>query len=285
MSRPPTWREMNRDTSPDVERMQLTWAREAPAWRKLQMLAQLNRTVLTLAWHGLRERHPTATPAELRRLFAALPLGAELAARVYPETRDMSESMSEAEPLAVTLAVIDILDALHVPYLIGGSLASGIYGMIRSTLDADIVADLQVEHVAPLVSALQNQFYVDEGAIYEAIRYRGSFNLLHLATMFKVVLFLPKGRPYDEAEFQRRTQRVVATDPERTAYVASAEDTILTKLEWYRLGGEVSERQWRDILSILKTQSGALDIAYLRKWAQELGVKDLLELALGAASA
>ena len=272
---------MNRDTSPDVERMQLTWAREAPAWRKLQMLAQLNRTVLTLAWHGLRERHPTATPAELRRLFAALPLGAELAARVYPETRDMSE----ADSIAVTLAVIDVLDALHVPYLIGGSLASSVYGMVRSTLDADIVADLQVEHVAPLVSALQNQFYVDEGAIFEAIHEQGSFNIIHLATMFKVDIFLLKGRPYDEAEFEHRTQRVVATDPERTAYVASAEDTILTKLEWYRLGREVSERQWRDILGILKTQSGALDIAYLRKWAQELGVKDLLELALGAASA
>ncbi|MFN8499922.1 MAG: hypothetical protein U0641_18870 [Anaerolineae bacterium] len=283
MSRPPTWREMNRDTSPEVERLQLAWAREAPAWRKIDMIAQLNRTALTLAWNGLRASHPSASPAELRRKFAQLPLGAELAARVYPATTTMSETMSEAEPIAITLTVIATFDALHVPYLIGGSFASGVYGVVRSTMDADLVADLRAEHVEALVSALTGEFYVDARAIYDAIRERGSFNVIHLATMFKVDVFLPRGRPYDTAEFERRIRRVVANAPDRSAYVASAEDTILTKLEWYRSGGEVSERQWRDILGILKTQGALLDVVYLREWAQQLGIADLLELALGAA--
>lgn len=285
MRRPPTWRELHRDTGPEAERFQLAWAREAPAWRKLQMLAQLNQMALTLAWSGLRERHPTASQTELRRMVAELPLGRELVAHIDSKIRAMSESMSEAEPIAVTLAVIAVLDALNVPYLIGGSFASSVYGMVRATMDADLLADLRPEHVAPLASALQGQFYVDEGAIHEAIRDKSSVNLIHLATMFKVDIFVPKGRPYDRAEFEHRTRRIVATAPERSAYVASAEDTILTKLEWYRLGGEVSERQWRDILGILKAQSGELDIAYLRDWAQQLGIADLLELALGAASA
>jgi hypothetical protein len=76
---------------------------------------------------------------------------------------------------------------------------------------------------------------------------------------------------------------VIATDPERTAYVASAEDTVLTKLEWYRMGSEVSERQWRDVLGVLKVQAERLDLAYLRRWAAALGVADLLEQALSQA--
>ncbi len=76
---------------------------------------------------------------------------------------------------------------------------------------------------------------------------------------------------------------MVATEPERTAYIASAEDTVLTKLEWYRMGGEVSDRQWRDVLGVLKVQGKRLDLAYLRRWATELGIADLLERALAEA--
>ena len=188
-----------------------------------------------------------------------------------------------SEPVAVTLSVIEALEALDVPYLIGGSLASAIHGVARATVDTDLVADLRPEHAAPLAQALSDAFYVDVESIQDAIRRRSSFNVIHLETMFKVDVFARKRRPFDRAQFERRAAQVVATDPERTAYVASPEDTVLTKLEWYRMGGEVSDRQWRDVLGVLKVQGERLDPAYLRWWATALEVADLLEKALIAA--
>lgn len=185
------------------------------------------------------------------------------------------------EPVQVTMMVIHALEKLHIPYVIGGSLASAVHGVMRATMDTDIVADLGEEHARPLAESLSGTFYADVEMIRDAIEHRGSFNLIHLETMFKVDVFIPKQREFDQLQFQRRTTQVIATDPEEVAFVASAEDTILAKLEWYRMGGEVSDRQWRDVMGILKVQAESLDLEYLRKWSTILGVSDLLETALG----
>ena len=187
------------------------------------------------------------------------------------------------EPIAVIKLVTDVLEQLGVSYLIGGSFASTVHGELRTTLDIDLVADLHTEHVAPLVQALEAAFYVDAGMIQDAIARQGSFNLIHLETMFKVDVFIPKSRAFDQQQLQRRARYVVAMEPEYVVYVATAEDTILAKLEWYRLGGSVSERQWRDVLGVLQVQAARLDLAYLRRWAATLGIADLLERALSEA--
>ena len=188
------------------------------------------------------------------------------------------------EPTAVTLKVIDTLEAIGIPYLIGGSFASSIHGIARMTADVDLVADLNMEQVDRLVRALETEFYVDAEAIQDAIRRHESFNLVHLATMFKVDIFVLKRRPFDEAQFERRQLRAISADPECHAYIATAEDNILAKLEWYRMGGETSDRQWNDVQNVIKTQLGRLDVAYMRNWAAALGVPDLLERALNEAS-
>ena len=184
------------------------------------------------------------------------------------------------EPLAITLLVIDAFEQLNIPYLVGGSLASALHGSARSTLDADVVVDLKTEQVQPLVKLLGKDFYIDGAMILDAIRYQNSFNVLHLATMFKVDVFISKHRRFDKMQFLRRQLQVIANEPERKVYVTSAEDIILAKLEWYRLGGEISDRQWRDILGVLKVQVGRLDLEYLSEWAAELKVTDLLQRAL-----
>ena len=188
-----------------------------------------------------------------------------------------------AEPLTITLLVIDAFEKLSVPYLIGGSLASALHGTARSTFDTDLVADIKIEQVESLVRMLVSEFYIDQSMILDAIHHKSSFNIIHLATMFKVDIFISRQRPFDRAQFERRAAQVIATDPERMAYIASAEDTVLTKLEWYRLGGDVSERQWRDVLGVLKVQADRLDLAYLHRWAVELGVADLLAKSLAEA--
>jgi len=183
------------------------------------------------------------------------------------------------EPLEVALRVAQTLDELGVAYLIGGSLASALYGEPRATMDADIIADLQLRHVEPLVRALSSEFYVDADSIRDAINNQRSFNLIHYATTFKVDVFVRKHRAFDDAQFARRTKQVLLREPDRAAQVASPEDSILAKLEWYRMGGEVSDRQGRDILGMVKTQRETLDRAYMERMAQQLNVADLLARA------
>ena len=187
------------------------------------------------------------------------------------------------EVARVTLLVAHALEQMGVPYAVGGSLASSLHGVIRSTLDVDIVADMREEHIQPLVAALSQEFYVDDEMMRDALRRRGSFSLIHYETAFKVDIFIRKMRPFDQMQLERRKLSVIIADPEQSVYVLSPEDTLLAKLEWYRLGGEVSGQQWRDVLGILKVREGELDLAYLRTWARELQVTDLLERALNEA--
>jgi hypothetical protein len=184
------------------------------------------------------------------------------------------------EPIEVTIRVTQVLEELNIPYLIGGSLASTLYGMVRTTQDSDIVAEMQLEHLQPFVMALQAEFYLDDELIAESIQRHSSFNLIHRESMFKVDVFIPHPRPFLQSQLARAQKQTFLFESEISAKFSSPEDIILAKLEWYRLGGEVSERQWRDILGVLKTRAGELDIGYLRKWANELKVSDLLERVL-----
>lgn len=109
--------------------------------------------------------------------------------------------------------------------------------------------------------------------ITESIQRYSSFNIIHRETFFKVDVFIPRPRPFLQSQLIRAQRQTFTFETEVSAKFASPEDTILAKLEWYRWGGEVSDRQWRDILGVLKTRSGELDLGYVRKWAEELHVK------------
>jgi hypothetical protein len=138
------------------------------------------------------------------------------------------------EPIEVTLRVTGVLEELGVPYLIGGSLASTLHGMIRTTQDSDIITGMRPEHISSFVSSLQNEFFIDEEMIDDAIQHHSSFNIIHRATMFKVDIFIPHPRPFQQSQLNRAQRQSFALENEISANFASAEDTILSKLEWYR---------------------------------------------------
>ena len=181
--------------------------------------------------------------------------------------------------LAVVLHVVDILEELGVRYHLGGSFASAIHGVPRQTMDADLIVDLDGGTVVRLVERLRDRFYVDLDTAQEAVANRGSFNSIHLTSGFKVDFFVKGAGEFDDVELARGEITQISSDPPRSAYVKSAEDTVLRKLQWYRSGGEVSDRQWRDVLGVLMAAGGELDWPYIRDWALRLGVADLLDRA------
>lgn len=185
-----------------------------------------------------------------------------------------------SEPTEVLLKLARIFNTHGIRYLVGGSFASAIYGHPRSTQDVDIVADLSLEKSAALQTALADEFYSDPQSIQNAIRSRSSFNALHLPTMFKADIFILKSDLRSQTEFARARQQEVQTQDDHVVIpFATVEDTLLHKLYWYKLGNQVSDRQWNDVLGMLKIQRLKLDNAYLDTWAPTLGVTDLLNKA------
>ena len=187
--------------------------------------------------------------------------------------------MFDLEALRASLEVITVLEDLDIPYLVGGSLASSFHGTPRSTNDADLVADLRLATVPHFAAALEADFYLDRDRIRDAVRRRSSFNVIYLETMFKVDVFVPKDDPLAREQMRRRQRVVVDAESGRAIDVAAPEDTVLQKIAWYRLGGGGSQRQWDDILGVLKVQRGELDREYLERWAIHLNVSDLLQQA------
>lgn len=177
--------------------------------------------------------------------------------------------------------VVEGMERLGVTYRIGGSVASAVLGVPRSTLDVDVVCDLGEPQVERFVAALERDYYVDREAVRAAVHTRRPFNLIHLTTMLKVDVFVVRDGAFDRVSFERHVDRALSDAPNARRFAFRApEDVILRKLEWYRPGGEVSERHWADVVGVLRVQGDALDFAYLRRWAPDLGVLDLVERAL-----
>ena len=182
------------------------------------------------------------------------------------------------EPVAVTF------ERLGVRYHVGGSVASSAQGVARATLDIDLVADLGESDVSGFARDLEKEYYLDEQTIRDAVRRRTSFNLIHLETMVKIDVFVLKTRPYDREAFGRMiADTLLEGDDARQFYLATPEDTILHKLEWFEMGNRVSQRQWHDVIGVMKVQGGTLDRVYMERWALEIGVLDLLNEAFAEA--
>lgn len=262
------------DTTPEAARVLAEVYRSMPPWRKLQLQAADFRCEKSLHAAGHRARWPGATASEVRTAWNVARLGPGPWERL--EDAPMDQPIDNVE---VVREVVAIFDRMGIAYALGGSWASSFYGEPRSTRDADLTVEPFAGRETELVNSLGPDYYVSRDAIAQAIRERRTFNIINTAAGFKVDVFIRKDDEFSHSVLDRRAPVARPDDQGAPLVMISAEDIILHKLDWYRLGGEVSERQWLDVLGVLRVQAGRLDHAYLDRWAARLKVDDLLTQA------
>jgi hypothetical protein len=258
------------DTHPNAARVQLELMRSFSAEKKRNLTSGLSSEMIQ------RSRQHISTLHNLSEQDAILEwirthYGADIATRLLKARVTLGTNMNTELKDALNLA-LQALKQIGVNCRVVGSMASSELGQSRTTWDADVVAALELRHVQPLIAALGTAFYADEELIREGIQNGSSFNLIHLETALKVDVFMPKNREYDRVAMMR-------FNPNSPDFM-TAEDVLLGKLEWYRSTDETSERQWTDVIGILQVQAEKFDLEYARRWAQEIGVLDLLERAV-----
>ena len=188
-----------------------------------------------------------------------------------------------ADPLKVAALVGAVLESRGIAYSIGGSLAGSFAGEPRATLDIDMVIELDDTKVHDLFRALEGQFYVEEQSLRRAVAERATANAIHQTTSVKVDFFIAGGTPLDADLLQRRLRITVNEGDTERIWIHSPEDILLQKLRLFRRGGELSDRQWRDVIAIVRAQGNRLDRAYLQAGAVRLNVVDLLTRAIANA--
>jgi len=257
----------------------------APYQRLAQAIA-LTRMVRQLAEAGIRQRHPDAPDDEVRvRLTVGL-YGRDVAASTFRRNTGASPQGEAAADDVVSIArrVGNAIEEAGGAYFVGGSIASSLQGEPRSTNDIDVVLKLPVERIDDLVAALGPDFEVDVDMLREALRSGTSATVFYLPTVTKIDLFALGTDRYDQIEFTRRRHVQVQSTGE-TLVFKSPEDTVLRKLLWYRQGGCVSDRQWRDVVEVLQVSGPEMDGRYLRSWAERLDLTDMLARAKAGSQA
>ena len=179
------------------------------------------------------------------------------------------------EHVLIALHVGEALDRALISHMVCGSIASSLHGEPRATYNVDFVVRIDSTSAPRLELALAGEFFLDPEAVRYAIEHGSSCNAIHQESAIKIDFFLLRPREFSRIEFGRRVHERVARDPDRFLWVTSPEDTIITKLEWYRKGGETSERQWRDVLGLVRMQGVRLDLPHIDLWTRELGLADL----------
>lgn len=270
------YRTQSTDTSIEAEQVQFSLWRTLPLWKKAEIVSNWTKGCWEMCLLAIHHRYPNADAASIRNEFLLRSLGEEFRSiadilSIYPLF--WNQPLMLTDPISLALVIADILNQLEIPYLVGGSVASSLFGEPRSTQDIHLVADLPSEKADSLIQALQPRFYVSEDAVKDAIRYKGSFNLIDNESLGKIDIFILKDEPFNRAEFQRRQARIVRQNPEQVIVLPTPEDIILQKLIWYKMGFG-SQKQWRDILGVIKLQSEQLDRIYLNQWAEVLKLTD-----------
>lgn len=273
------YRTQSIDTSIEAEQVQFRLWRKMTPGQKEALLKRVAKRGATLALMGIKSQFPNASKDMVRQHYIRKRLGQEWA-DFLSGLKYLGELMIE-DPIWLANQLASVLTSLNIPYYVGGSVASSLQGEVRFTEGLDLVINIQSNQIKSLINALAEQFYISEVAVEDAISGRtSSFNVIHLTTTEKADIFVMKDDEFSYSKMSRRQLHYPDGDISRSFYVCTPEDTVLQKLLWFRMTKNESQKQWRDILGVLKLQGEQLDFEYLQRWAISLNLTELLPQAL-----
>lgn len=266
----PGYRSQAEDTSIEADAFYFASLRQrSSVWRTARFIS-FNRSTRQLCLSAAKSQNPHVP---IRLEYTRRRLGLEWVDRGF----GLEGEVMVADPVALAHKVISILERLNIAYYIGGSVASSLLGESRYTEDLDLIIELDKIKAQPLLEAFLNaSFYISAIAVEDAISGRcSSFNVLDNETLEKADLFILQDTPFGKSKMARRIQQQL---PDSSfIWISSPEDIVLQKLVWGR-GGQ-SEKQWRDVLGVLKLQGNSLDFEYLWRWGAELDLAEPLDRA------
>jgi hypothetical protein len=268
------------DTTPEVERLQVARIRSFSPARKFASVRSWTYTLTSANLHAMRSGTTEPNERAIAVRFVTREYGRELATDFQTAVEQRPEwTIQEHDLQGAMIPVIEVFECLGIRYYLSGSIACSVYGLPRGAQDIDVVADIQAEHLSPLVKHLQGAYTINAQALRDAIAQRNAFSLLHLSSLVKVDVMLPRGTPFDSLVWQR-AQQLSLIEGYQPIWIASPEDVVLMGLEWYRECGATADNQWNDLLGVVKVQDPTLDLTHLRHVAPTLNVSGLLEQAL-----
>ncbi len=279
------------DTSVEADVLMFQLLRQLTPQQKVQRVRAFNQSVRRLSLLGIEKQYPHATEVKIRQEFIKRCLGAEWINVLLDSANSRDgEKIMIGDPITLAQKIAEILLPLDIPYLVGGSVASSLWGENRSTQDLDMVIALDAETAPQLIEVMTGEFYISESAVQEAIQKskttprEASFNVIHLPSIEKVDIFIMnKDDPFSNSVMSRRQLYDIGNSldgSEAGIYIYSPEDIVLQKLSWYKLIPDGSQKQWRDVLGVLKVQGEGIDRVYLNQWARELQLTELLDEVL-----
>lgn len=275
----PGYRSQSEDTSIDADVLMFQLLRQLTPQQRTQRFRQFNQATHKLTIIAIKNHYPNASSSKIYQEFIRRHLGSEWLTVLRLKTTEFEEKFMIEDPLELASRMAILFETLNIPYLVGGSVASSLLGESRSTQYLDLVISISLSKSQQLIRVMEQEFYISESAVIEAVNEKRSFNVIHLTSLEKIDIFVIGDDAFSCSKMNRR-QLYKIDESEKGIYIYSAEDIILQKLYWYLLSATESQKQWRDVLGVLKVQGERLDFNYLNQWAEILQVQSLLELAL-----
>jgi hypothetical protein len=272
------YKTQSEDTSTAAELVLFSLLRSKNMAERADLMRRANRKCQQYALLGIQHDFPNATKHEIRQHYIRRRGWQERATYI---TNLNNEELMLEDSLWLAVKIAQIFDGFSIPYYVGGSVASSLQGEVRATEDLDLVADLTRSQAEQLIDTMSGEFYISDMAIADALAGRtSSFNVIHQATIEKADIFILRDDAFSYSKMSRRQLYRVGDETDIAFYLCSAEDIILQKLVWFKMTKGESQKQWRDILGVLKLQGGNLDFNYLWQWADTIGVAETLPQAL-----